>query len=409
MIIDIVQLPRRLSQFKGRKASIDSKMLVGYPTPTLARTFGYWGYDDTPAMQLGSLHILPTGPDAMFRYKFIEPTRHGLAEYLVLTTSPIDVRHPLGNKKIELICPFVTITDPKTYMIRKFILWNGVFDLVHYETEDNIKDVPVEHVIIQEVLNFAKENNRPDIIEDVVRSTKTKYGAIITEEPMCGNKAVDRLLQLGSNIQAYNTMMVDNEPYYWCDPADVLRDVNVHKVCTDMTILDHCTILPHFVYGKTSMGDLRFLFGVHYDAHAFQRVFNLNRMNEFTEISVQADDPDMFAVMENIASLPYSEFQITADANGLYDVKLYNQYDIYLPFKNGFELSKEAKDQIVKAISILRSTRKDIVNIEITRSYGEEIYITIKRANSTERFYFDLVSVTLGSRAVIRDYCGYLF
>ena len=162
MIVDIVQLPRRLSRF-NRHAEINSEEVFGFPISMISRIYGYQPYNDDDFIGVGSRHKVLTGKHTPFRYKIIEPTKHGIAEYFVMTESPIDIRLPFRSSRVRLFCPWVTITDPATLEVRKFIIWNGVKDLIRYEVEDSVRDVPVELVIANEIRNFARLHARPDV------------------------------------------------------------------------------------------------------------------------------------------------------------------------------------------------------------------------------------------------------
>ena len=172
MIVDIVQLPRRLSRFT-RHAEINSEEVFGFPISMISRIYGYQPYNDDDFIGVGNKHKVLTGKYTPFRYKFIEPTRHGIAEYFVMTESPIDIRCPFRSSRVKLFCPWVTITNPATLEVRKFIIWNGVKDLMRFEIEDNVRDVPVELVIANEIRTFSKLHARPD-----VESTVDEYPAL---------------------------------------------------------------------------------------------------------------------------------------------------------------------------------------------------------------------------------------
>jgi len=409
MIVDIVQLPRRLSRLNRPDATITSEMAIGFPTSGIYRAFGYWDVNDDECIGIGSQHRVITGKDALFRYKFIEPTKYGLAEYLVLAESPIDVRYPLRNKRVKLYCPWVSIINPRTLRTRKFILWANIFELTHYETEDTVFDAPVEAVIANEVRIFAEENGRPDIAQDFRRYPKNWKDVLVSEEKLSGTEAVDALMQLGSNIRSYNEMVVDTEPYYWCDASDIFRGIDLPKVWTDTTPLKSCTIVSHFMYGSTTIGQLKHLFGMTYDTHAFQRTFNESDLHPYTEIAIYDDNPDLFGILKYIERISYSEFSIVIDANGLYNVKLYNQYDPFLCVKNQDQVQMD-KDILDKISLAIKSGYPNAVQTEITRSWCDEIYILIKEHNGkVHRYYFDLVSAALGSRSLIRDYQGRMF
>ena len=410
MIVDIVALPRRLQQFK-REASITSEQVIGYPISYLSREFGYWEPNDEDFIGIGGRHRLITGRDAFFRYKFVEPTKMGLAEYFVMSSSPIDIRFPIRSKRIQLYCPWVTLTNPSTLRVRKFILWNGIFSLMHYETEDTVHDVPVEAVLINELRNQAAIHGRPDIVRGFESYPKDWKNVLISEERLDGNEAAEMLTTLGSNIKAYNELIANDQPYYWPDLWDIFRGINIPGTWTDPIPLNSCTFLNHVLYGPTTIGEIRHLFGMNYDTHAFQRIFNVNAMNDCTEISIYEDsNPDLFGVLKYVERLPYSEFKIDVKSNGECNLTLYNPYDPLMKLNldsDHYHWDPELLNKISRSLKRYCPTLKEV---EVIRSYGEEIYITIKEQTGTvHRYYFDLVSASLGSRSLIRDYDGHIW
>ena len=410
MICDIVQLPRRLHQFR-REASITSEQVVSFPMSSIARDWGYWEPNDEDFIGMGGKHRLIIGKDALFRYKFIEPTKIGIAEYFVMTKSPIDIRYPLRNKKQRLYCPWVTITNAQTLRVRKFIIWNGIFELMHYETEDSIHDAPIEAVLINELRNQAMLHDRPDIIKGFENYPKDWKNVLISEERLSDDKAIDALTMLGSNIKAYNELTVDQEPYYWPDLWDIFRGVNIPEVWTDMTPLNYCTFLSHVIYGHTTMESIRHLFGMTYDTHAFQREFNTRDLHPCTEISIYDDsNPDLFGILKYIERIGYSEFEIAVDANGKCKPTLYNPYDTFMRINQNSDQIHWDPELLHKIGTSLKRYCPTMSSAEIISSWASEVYITIKETNgNVQRYFFDLVSASLGSRSLIRDYDGHIF
>ena len=405
MIIDIVRLPRRLAQFK-REASINSEEIITFPISSINRIFGYNTYNDDEFIGIGSVHKVLTGKYTPFRYKFIEPTKYGIAEYFVMTESPIDIRFPIRSKRVYLYCPWVTLTNMQTLQVRKFIIWNGVKDLIRFEVEDSVNDVPIESVLANELRLFASLHGRPDIVKDLENYPDPK-NVLISEEKMDGTEAAEQLATLGSNIKAYNELTIGQDPYYWPDASDAFRGIDLPQVWTDTTLVQSCSLLNHFMFGKCSIWDIRHLFGMQYDTHAFQRIFNENPLDPLTELCIDYDqNPDLFAVLKYIEHLSYSEFALNIDQNGLCNVELYNPYDPFI--KIPFDTSKH-QDILSKIVSSLKNGFKRFEGACIVKSWSEETYITIKYAGKTEKYYFDLVAAALGSRSLIRDYSDGMF
>ena len=405
MIVDIVQLPRRLSRF-NRHAEIISEEVFGFPISLISRIYGYQPYNDDEFIGVGSKHQVLTGKYTPFRYKIIEPTKHGIAEYFVMTESPIDIRCPFRSSRVKLFCPWVTITNPVTLEVRKFIIWNGVKDLIRYEVEDSVRDVPVELVLANEIRNFARLHGRQDVEQSVDEYPELDDN-LVSEVKYDDNASVDMLTTLGANIKAYKEATELAEPFYWPDATEIFRGINLPKKWTDATLLKSCTLINHVIYGTTTIGDIRHLFGIAYDAHAFQRVFNDGDLNPYTELDISGNnDPDLFQILKYIESLCYSEFVIEVDNNGVCNLTLYNPYDPFIKLKADTTKFASLLKGIVAA---LKHGHPDLESTYIARSWASEAYITIKHGGKTDRYFFDLISATLGSRSLIKDYDGNLF
>lgn len=411
MICDIVCLPRRLKQF-NHDATINSELTISLPISCITRIFGFNNYNDDSYVGVGSIHKVITGKHTPFRYKFIEPTKYGIAEYFVLTETPIDIRCPIRSRRVKLYCPWVTITDPNTFKVRKFIIWNGVRDLIRFEVEDSVHDVPIEMVIRNELKNFAMLHDRPDLIESIESGSNNRE-TLISEESNSRDVNLDHLVMLGSNILAFDELSNVTDPCHCPDAIEIFRgwEMLPNQQHLKLAPLNSCTLINHFVYGAQTLGDLRHLFGMNYDAHPFQRNFDLRPLDPYTELSIDsATDPDLFGVMKYIEHLDYSEFSINhIKANGVAtcEIFIYNPYDPLLRVPKIDEaISKEVWNNIAGPLDRVYG---DFTSVNIRRSWSDEIYITIESKGKTDHYYFDLVSAELGSRTFIRDYDGHLF
>jgi len=410
MIVDIVELPSRLRYVKRKNELIASEMPVGLPMPSLARITGYWEPCDEPWTFIGGVHPVITDKDALFRYKFMEPTKYGLAEYFVMTASPIDILNPNRTPRVKLVCPWVSLVDPKTFRVRKFILWSGIFELMHYETEDTIIDVPAEAVLVNELRNLAILHDRPDLLALLDRYPSDYKNVLISEEKIDGDVPLDNLLTLKANMEAYNSMCANDEPYYWCDIMDVLRDVDIPNIQTNTVPLTGCSFLTHVIHGPVTISEIRHLFGMTYDTHAYQRNFNLSRLRPDTELSIREDDKTAkFDILKYVERLPYSEFELTIDGpSETGTLKLFNPYDPSMKLTiDKSSLDPDVTELINKIVKTSLSDCPGAAKITIIRSMSEEVYITtVMEDESKTCSYYDLVSASLGSRTLIRDYSG---
>ena len=410
MIVDIVSLPRRLARTKRKDAQVDSQQMSNLPISNLSRSVGYWEPHDDSFICVGGVHPVVTGKDAVFRYKFIEPTKCGIAEYFVVTSSPIDIGRPMFTKNVQLICPWVTLVDPKTMRTRKFILWEGVYSLIHFETEDNILDFPVEAVMLNELRNLAKLHGRPDLLEFLNNYPSDYKDVLISEERPDGSMDVDQLAMLGANIQAYNSMNDIEDPCHMCDVCDVFRGVDLTNMYTDKSPLKGCSFLHHVLYGPTTIKEVAHLFGMSYDVHAFQREFNDAALDKLVELSIYQDDnPDIFEILKCAERIPYEEYFLDISEKGECELKLRNHYDPRMEVP----VPKDDPD-----ISKLVYTIRDLFNrgfpgykrAAVICSWGSEVYITLMLdTGKLVSYYFDLISASLGSRSLIRDYDGHMF
>ena len=225
-----------------------------------------------------------------------------------------------------------------------------------------------------------------------------------------GSMDIDQLSMLGSNIQAYNSMSEFDDPCHVCDIGEVFRGVDLPNMYTDQSPLKGCTFLRHVLYGPTTIKEVAHLFGMSYDVHAFQRNFNDKKLDKLVELSIYQDDnPDIFEVLKCAERMPYEEYFLDFDEKGECELHLRNHYDpsLEVPIpKNDPDISK----LVYEIRDLLQHGFKGFKHAAVIRSFEECVYITIMLdTGKLISYYFDLVSASLGSRSLIRDYDGHMF
>ena len=405
MIDDIVLLPRRLRQFK-RDAKVSSELMCSPPLSCITRLVGYEVPDDTLVIPFGTGMNVPTGIDTWFRFKLIENTISGIVEYFCLSESPVDIFNIKKSKRTKVYCIWVSLTDPFTFKRRKYVLWEHVRALMRYEVEDTVNDVPMESAIADELRAFAKMYDCPEIFPALENYPSNKDIVRISEMG-ANNNEVDTYLKIISNIKALNEIYDIDTSIHSPDPTEVFRGTDLPDKWTDITPLKRSTVLSHLLWGPVDMKELFFLFGAGFGLHCFQRGFNTRPLPGDTTISTEADDIELFTIIEYIETIPYGEFELTVKADGTHQFRRFKPFDMnVLSRERHADLMQTTDDEVTKAAKAITDTIcNDITEISVARSWAEEAYITFKYANGpSRRFYFDLAVHALCSRSLFRDY-----
>ena len=413
MIDDIVTLPVRLKQFK-HDAVITSTTIRWLPMSTLCRRYGFESPDDTAIFPVGSQISMPTGLDAMFRYKFVEQIPAGICEYFIVSESPINILRPKLSKQNKIYCLWATVTDPKTLRGKKFIFWRSVFDICRFEIEDTTVDAPAEGVIGEELKAFRALYSLPR--EKNWFDTITSPDDVLVSQGGDRDKNIDALLQLGANMKAFNDAVdLQGSDSWWLNPNDVFVGVDLPEK-PNFDLLKGATLFPMLVYGAAFFGNFTHLIGNKYIVHPYWRPFRDDHLHPATEISIRDEDSPIYEILKYAEDLPYSEIevQMTSKLEGnseFCDIKVYNPYDLNFEFNVSSTDQAKYIDPMVKHVrEVLDRNISNWTRVCLTRSWSEETYITIEKADlSVERFYFDLAASVLSSRNLVRDYQGCMY
>ena len=411
MIEDIVALPRRLQQFPKTEVRISSEVAYGLPISSIPCSFGVSGYDDSAWCQYGNSISMPTGKDTYFRYKIIELTPSGIVEYFVLADSPINILKPRLSRKVPLHCLWVTLTDYRSRLVSKYVLWRNIREMTRYLTEDNVVDAPVEAVIADELRRFAEVYAEPRLMKEIDQYPKSAEDVLISEVRFEPESGIDKLSLLLSNIREYHRCFDAND--WGVEPTDVLRGLELPREWSNLQPLKVCSILPKMQWGSVTLEELETRFSPLYGVHRFQQNFRRDDLNPYTELTIESEDKRrLFDVLKYVERLPYSEFDLEMERDvDRNNCVLFDRYQI------GSFGNARLKDSSLLTSTVCTSIRP-VLNtgfpnwkrIRITRSWAEEMYMTVEDTNGRiERFYFDIAAAALCSRSLIRDYAGPTF
>ena len=408
MLDDIVPLPNRLRDIKGKEATISSMQCVWYPVPTLYRNVGYYEPDDSNVTCIGSEVVVPTGKYAWFRYKFIERLPGQICEFLVMTETPLDIMKPLQSQGVKLYCPCFSVTD-RSLSRKTYAIWKNVRILAELEHPND--SLAVECAIGDEGKLFAEIYNSPEVAKAV--DTYPNDDTAVSEIKDRG--ADDQLLfrQLISNIDAFRARLEEHGPYSWFDPALILCGLRLPKRWSNITGLERSTLLNMFLRGPISLKELVPYISPAYITHPFKRNIIDELMDPHTEVSIEGENSELYQILKYAGHLPYSEVGIEIVRN-LVDNKLvgeasvYNPYDLYMPVpKSQLKHQQRLESTVSSICDFIQTAYPNCQQAQLLRSWNEEVYITIRNADgSTERFYFDLVSEILVTQALLREYTG---
>lgn len=412
MIDDIVVLPRTLKQF-NREATVSSELLLTLPISAITREVGYESPCDDDWVKFGGTTEVITGKDTWFRFKIVENTQAGIAEYFCLTESPIDFYNPRNSSKLKIYCPWLTVTNRKTFKTRKFILWRHIFELIRYETEDNVIDAPIEAVIANEIKNFASIYGCDHFMRELEYYPSDYKNVLISEaHPNFteGSDALDTLTMLGSNIRSYLSNY-DMMPFSMFEPDDIFRNLHLPKQWTDYSVIRDCSVLPYLQFGTLTLGEIAHLFSPRYQLHSFQRGFSQPSLDPWTVLDIPSEDKQqLFTIIKYAEEIPYGEFELSIDSKGC-SLKVYNPYNMGPFFGNQpIGLMKSCETETKAILTDVSTGFPQFKRMTLARSWSEEIYITVTNNDeSVERFYYDMSVASTCSRSLIRDYNGNMF
>ena len=409
MIDDIVLLPRRLKQFK-RDADVSSELSCCVPLSNIPRLVGFESPCDDSFVQCGTRMRLITGNDTMFRFKLIENTINGIIEYYCLSESPIDVLSPRKSKNALVYCPWISITDPKTFKQRRYVFWEHVRALMRFEV-DETNDIPFEVAIAEELRAFGSTIYGCPELLDAVKDYPGKRDIVRISEIKPGVDPFDMYMTIGSNIRALSEIYAVDDSIHSPDPINVLREVELPEKWTDVTPLKRSTVVHQLIWGPMTIKEMMFMFSQRYALHCFQRGFNMQPLPEDTEIDIHSDDEkSIFSIIEYVGAIPYGEFELTVKANSSEFTK-FNPFDMNALSRCIHADHVDDCPEVTKIISNIRSVlTPETVSVTIARSWAEEVYITfVDQGCKRRRFYADLSIDALCSRSLFRDYQVPLF
>lgn len=408
MIDDIVVLPRTLTQFK-RDAQVSSEMMCTLPISCITKEIGYESPNDDDWMKFGGTVPVHTGKNTWFRFKLIEALPDKIVEYFCLTESPVDFFNPRNSKKLKLYCPWLTVTDAKTLKTVKYVLWRHIFELTHYETDDNVVDTPAEAVMANEIRQFANVYGCDHFLKEIKNYPYDYQNTLISQvRPDVDNTAMNNLMMLLSNMRAYHSN-TDMMPFGMFEPDDIWRGVSLPPVWTDLSVLRSCSVLPYLQFGTITLGEVAHLFSPMYQLHAYQRGFPKPQLDQLTVLDIPTDDTkQLYAIIKYVEELPYSEFELSISPKGC-RLSVYNPYNMSPLTRD--TLSKEALEKTIAKAEPIRDLLcngfRSMRSVLVVRSWSEEIYITVMNTGgSVEHFYYDLSVTATCARSLIRDYDG---
>lgn len=408
MIDDIVELPRRLSQFKI-DTTVTSHTLCTVPISSVPKYTGYDSPRDDVWVEFGYKLGIPTGTDAWFRYKLIENTRHGICEYFCISQMPLDLMHIVRSKLLQLYCLWATVTNPVDYSTKRYVFWETIRELTG-SCSPRKTDAPLEAIIADEIRAFGALHDRPDVAEPIKNypaiTSTSRIGEIGTE-----TDDVDTYLNLLSNMMSVHDSIVNED--WSVDAMDIYRGIRLPEVLTNIGIIRGNSVLPFLSNGSVLIKDILHLLSPMYGVHAYLRSFT-NSLPDGTDITAFAnEDEDLFSIIKYIEKIPYSEFETKINcASQENSIRIMNPYDLNYASRNGHadHMSVTRVPQLEKLRAVFVKKFPGACEVYIARSWAEEAYITICYENNKAayRFYLDLSAVALISRSFIRDYSNQL-
>lgn len=390
MIDDIVRLPRTFSREKY-EASFSSVKPYFIPDCELERICGYSATDDSAVVGLGNEIKIVTGPDAMYRYKFIETTADEINEYFAIADAPIE---SAAARIYTLWCSHVkkdTLLVTKEYYFKNIAQAFEAFQTSATTLSRMVEDNMSLMHCSDRTLNYLKSLYR--------------WGHLYPVKLDHIEKEIDRMLQVRENIMVFRNV----DPYLILDPTDIFRGVlskdNPKKEIGTRTneILQKEVVSPR---------DIRSMLSPKFAAHPYSVRSNVEgRIDRDVDISLQGEgDTNWFDVVKYIEQIPYGVFnlKLSLPFAGTSSLEVFNPYDGCL--KKDLDHS-EIEHKLQTTISNLAEeiesgySNQEKLECVINRSWNEDVYITLSSPDgrTTKRLYFDLAYAAIGSRFMFAD------
>ena len=409
MIDDIVMLPRRLAALPY-DVSVVSLTDVITPPSVWVSQHELEPLDEGFGSNYGTSILMPGKNSALHRFKIIENLPDYILEYVCVGEECIDPLNLTKNKGIKVNCVLVNMVDRKTFKQRRFLPWNPISAIKSNYCDLGVPGdgIPIEVAMANKIRSFSREICCPELSE-MVANYPTESVAV-SEDMGDDLSTIMNYEQLCANINDFNSYCSAGP--YGLDGRIVLSGVELPGTWGDVTPIMNSSVGRMLLRGNVPLEELFRFISPRYRQHLFHyRPFGDGKLNseDSTDLINDTENYCIFTIVKLIERIPYGEFTMRLDRGKPKEVKVLSPYSLN-------ELPTDKLD-VATIITLEKEIQRAVTRVFpnysricVTRSWSEEVYITILDASGQVlyRQYADLAILAPCTRLLVREnYIGW--
>ena len=382
MIDDIIELPRPLSKLNNGKLLVSSYTPFEKAPSVFGMIYGHSLDDDRSPVCLGNSSCIMTGKDAFYRYKMIEHNATTIREYVSVADGPF------SSKSTKFFTLWMTVIDKTTLRAERYYFWDAIAYARRYFGMQNC------YLLSKNLEDTLKLESRVLPYPGLERSYQWahKYSFPVKGEAT----EIDGMYMLKSNLESMEIAKMCEDMF---NPLDVFRGAASQEENKPQT----STSLEHLLRRDSIEQPLiKKLIGPDYGFHRFclKPTCGITKDMRIDQIGAVAEP--WFEILKYIELIPYSELFVVIKGKLIDVMRVYDPYDPgrYLDINPvTTNISEYLEDLFDKILSCAKSLECGLQEISIYRSWGEEVYITMKtKDREVKKYYFDMVWAAFGSQ-----------
>jgi len=379
MIDDIVELPRPLSKLNNGKLLVSSYAPFEKPVSQFGIMYGHVLDDDRSPVCLGNSSCIQVGKDAFYRYKMIEHDATTIREYVAIADGPFT------SKDTKFFVLWMAVIDKVSLKTERFYFWDAIAYARRYF---GMQDCYLLSRNLEKELQCESKLLPYPGLERSYQWAH-KYSFPLKNE----DTEIEGMYMLKSNLESLEVAKMCESMF---NPLDVYRGV----VTGEDDKPESSTTLEHLLSrNKIEQPLVKKLIGPDYGFHRFCLKPTCGITKDMFVDHISAIDEPWFEILKYIELIPYSELFAVMKGDLIDVMRVYDPYD---PGRyqdiHPASIDERITDLFDSIMSAARSVECGIRELSIYRSWGEEVYITMKtKDRRVLKYYFDMVWAAFGS------------
>ena len=380
MIDDIVELPRPLSKLNNGKLLVSSYSPFEKPVSQFGVVYGHVLDDDLSPVCIGNSSCIQVGKDAFYRYKLIEHDLLTIREYIAVADGPF------SSQETTFFILWMSVTDKSDLTTERFYFWDMIeFARKHFGMQDC-------YLLSRSLEDEVKLESRLLPYPGLDRSYQWahKYSFPVNSE----DTEISSMHMIKSNLESLEMAKMCDSMF---NPLDIYRG----SVPIDNSSPPKAATLEHLLSREQIKQPLiKKLIGPDYGFHRCCLKPTCGITPGMNIDHVGAIDEPWFEILKYIELIPYSELFAVMKGDIIDVMRIYDPYDPGR-YKDIHPAALDEKTEYLfdRIMSAVRSVERGIHELSIYRSWGEEVYITMKtKDHRVLKYYFDMVWAAFGSQ-----------